>query len=146
MASVVLATIKVRGDTAAAWGAANPILADREIGIATDARTLKIGDGVTRWNSLPQFTAPGAPILSAFAAAEVENGSIPYVVNQHSIDYLKVSGTIIGLLGQDSYGDLIHFLGVSQLQGRVADLESEVRALQNQVQNLLGRVAALETT
>lgn len=44
--------IQLRNDTAAAWTAANPILAQGEIGIETDTRLIKVGDGVNPWNDL----------------------------------------------------------------------------------------------
>lgn len=47
--------IQSRGDTAANWTAANPVLADREIGLETDTNRLKVGDGGTAWNSLGYF-------------------------------------------------------------------------------------------
>ena len=40
-----------RGGTAAQWTAANPVLADREMGLETDTKLFKIGNGVTAWNS-----------------------------------------------------------------------------------------------
>ena len=42
-----------RRGTAAAWTAANPILANGEIGYESDTTWTKRGDGVTRWNDLP---------------------------------------------------------------------------------------------
>jgi hypothetical protein len=48
-----------RRDTEANWAAANPVLADGEHGIVTDAghpRPFKIGDGSTAWNSLVYAT------------------------------------------------------------------------------------------
>ncbi|HET6224672.1 MAG TPA: GDSL-type esterase/lipase family protein [Bacteroidia bacterium] len=55
--------IKLRRGTNAEATANNPILALGEIGIITDASSdavkLKIGDGVTAWNSLPYFV-PGS--------------------------------------------------------------------------------------
>lgn len=44
--------IQIRGDTAAAWTSANPILADREIGWESDTKKIKVGDGTTAWTSL----------------------------------------------------------------------------------------------
>lgn len=41
-----------RRDTAANWAAANPILAEGELGIVTDTKGYKIGDGETHWNDL----------------------------------------------------------------------------------------------
>ena len=45
--------IQIRGDDAAAWTAANPILAEREMGLETNTNKLKFGNGITPWNSLP---------------------------------------------------------------------------------------------
>lgn len=44
--------IQLRNDTAANWTSANPTLAVGEIGIETDTKKFKIGDGGTAWNSL----------------------------------------------------------------------------------------------
>lgn len=45
--------IRLRRGTAAQWAAANPVLALAEPGYETDTRVLKLGNGVTAWNSLP---------------------------------------------------------------------------------------------
>jgi hypothetical protein len=45
--------IQFRNDTLANWSAANPILAAGELGLETDTRFYKIGDGITPWNTLP---------------------------------------------------------------------------------------------
>ena len=44
--------IQLRRGTAAEWTAANPILADGEMGLETDTKVMKVGDGITDWNSL----------------------------------------------------------------------------------------------
>lgn len=41
-----------RGYPAATWASTNGVLLDREIGLETDTRKQKFGDGVTPWNSL----------------------------------------------------------------------------------------------
>jgi len=43
--------IQLRRDTAANWTAANPILAQGEVGYEIDTSKDKVGDGVTAWNS-----------------------------------------------------------------------------------------------
>ena len=45
-------TIQLRRDTASNWSTVNPILAEGEVGIETDTRKQKFGDGSTAWNSL----------------------------------------------------------------------------------------------
>lgn len=44
--------LQQRRATSAEWAAANPILADGEIGFERDTKIIKMGDGVTRWNAL----------------------------------------------------------------------------------------------
>jgi cytoskeletal protein CcmA (bactofilin family) len=44
--------IQLRRDTGANWSSANPVLAQGEIGLNLDDGSIKIGDGVTAWNSL----------------------------------------------------------------------------------------------
>jgi hypothetical protein len=44
--------LQLRRDTAANWTLNNPILADGEMGIETDAKKHKIGDGLTAWDML----------------------------------------------------------------------------------------------
>ena len=47
------AKIQLRNDTAANWRLQNPVLDVGELGIETDTKKIKIGDGVKTWNSLP---------------------------------------------------------------------------------------------
>lgn len=44
--------IQFRRDTAANWASANPVLAAGEMGVETDTRKYKLGDGATAWSSL----------------------------------------------------------------------------------------------
>tara|TARA_R110000796_G_scaffold76589_6_gene171222 strand:+ start:869 stop:1696 length:828 start_codon:yes stop_codon:yes gene_type:complete len=43
--------IQLRSGTAAAWTAANPTLAQGELGLETDTLKMKLGDGVTAWTA-----------------------------------------------------------------------------------------------
>jgi hypothetical protein len=45
-------TIQSRRGSSAQWSAANPILADGEIGYDSTTKQMKVGDGVTAWNAL----------------------------------------------------------------------------------------------
>ena len=44
--------IQLRRDTAANWQSVNPVLAQGELGLNLDTNQVKLGDGVTAWNSL----------------------------------------------------------------------------------------------
>lgn len=48
--------IQIRRDTKARWADLNPILASGEMGFEIDNNRLKIGNGITAWNSLPYVT------------------------------------------------------------------------------------------
>lgn len=50
--------IQLRGDSAANWTSANPVLADREMGLETDTDKFKVGNGSTAWNSLSYYVEP----------------------------------------------------------------------------------------
>lgn len=49
--------IQFRRGTAAEWTAADPTLSIGELGLETDTRLFKIGDGVTAWTSLGYMAA-----------------------------------------------------------------------------------------
>lgn len=53
MATTLNTTFKLKRGTAARWAEVNPILEQGEPGFVYDQNRLKIGDGVTPWNSLP---------------------------------------------------------------------------------------------
>lgn len=44
--------IQIRRGTSIQWLAANPTLADAEMGFETDTGKIKIGNGIGRWNQL----------------------------------------------------------------------------------------------
>jgi hypothetical protein len=81
-----MSTIQFRRGTAAQWTTANPILASGELGFVTDTDKIKIGDGITAWDSLGFYisdvaahthlstaisdsTATGRSVLTAVDAA-----------------------------------------------------------------------------
>ena len=52
-------TIKLRRGTAAQWTAQNPVLAEGEVGLETDTRKFKAGDGTTAWTGLLYYGGSG---------------------------------------------------------------------------------------
>lgn len=72
-----MSRIQLRRGTAAAWTAANPVLAAGELGVTTDAPLIiKLGNGSTAWNLLPTVSDPTllaqaqAAVVDAVAAAD----------------------------------------------------------------------------
>ena len=53
--------IQLRNDTAANWAAADPILAQGEMGLESDTRLFKIGDGESTWSELEYGPLTGIP-------------------------------------------------------------------------------------
>jgi hypothetical protein len=60
-------SILLRRGTAAEWSASNPILLEGEVGIETDTKKLKVGDGLTVWASTPYITLTPAAAASLYA-------------------------------------------------------------------------------
>jgi hypothetical protein len=54
------ATMQQQRNPAVLWTLGNPVLAAGQIGIETDTRFFKFGDGVTSWNSLAYASATGS--------------------------------------------------------------------------------------
>jgi hypothetical protein len=72
--------IQLRRGTASQWTAANTLLAQGEIGLETDTSKLKLGDGVTVWNSLGYYGASAA-VTSVTATSPVAStgGTTPVI-------------------------------------------------------------------
>ena len=68
--------IQFRNDTLANWTAANPVLATGELGLESDTRFYKIGDGITSWNDLPYAVLR---TLDSIQVAEMEEQATPAV-------------------------------------------------------------------
>jgi hypothetical protein len=86
--------LQIRRGTASQWTSANPILAAGEMGVETDTRKVKIGDGTTGWTSL-NYIAADNPEISEIA--------------QDAIDQALTAGT--GIL--KSYNDGSNTITVS---------------------------------
>lgn len=67
--------IQHRRDTAAAWAAANPILAAGEPAIESDTKKRKLGDGTTAWNSLG-YQASDQKVLDASYARSTRSTTL----------------------------------------------------------------------
>lgn len=62
--------LQLRRGTSTAWTAANPVLSQGEIGLETDSKKMKIGDGTTAWNSLAYaYSAPNFYLQTTQPAA-----------------------------------------------------------------------------
>ena len=71
--------IQFRRDTAANWTSANPTLASGELGLETDTRKFKIGDGTTAWTSL-SYGALTGPLNAGSVVTTVTDKSAAYTI------------------------------------------------------------------
>ena len=69
---VITTTFQFKRGLSSAWERANPILAPGEPGWTLDTHVLKIGDGITPWNS-----------LQAISGAEISEADIQAAVNKY---------------------------------------------------------------
>jgi hypothetical protein len=71
--------IQIRRGTASQWTAANPLLAQGEMGYETDTYKLKFGDGVTYWNSLVYYAAGGVASVAGTSPIVSSGGTTPNI-------------------------------------------------------------------
>jgi hypothetical protein len=64
-------TIKFRRGTATQWSSANPVLSAGEMGVETDTRKFKFGNGSSQWNSI-SYASAGGSAGGGFFVAETE--------------------------------------------------------------------------
>lgn len=86
------AQLQLRGDTAANWTSANPVLAAREMALETDTSKFKIGNGSTAWNSLGYggIVGPTGPAPNAFLTVTGNSGT---ATADTSSDSLAITGS-----------------------------------------------------
>ena len=58
--------LQLRRGTAADWASVNPVLAAGEMGVETDTRKVKVGDGATSWSGL-DYIASDSPAIGEIA-------------------------------------------------------------------------------
>jgi hypothetical protein len=143
---------KLRNDTAADWTAANPVLLLGEIGVETDTRRYKIGDGATAWAGLSYYIEG---VLARGQASKTTSGTIAIAsagtyqstgltaTFDSATDYQVVLGTsdTFGLKNDsgatklfmvqasiDAYAGNNHTLGIKLAKNGVGIDQSECRA------------------
>lgn len=91
--NIVSTRIKLAIKTATEWSTANPTLLQGEVGLDSTNKVIKIGDGITSWNSLPEwnFTLPTINVGDAgkvLAVNSNEDGA------EWSDDLLELSSSV----------------------------------------------------
>lgn len=94
----ITATIKVRESSTSDWTSKNPVLASGEFGYDWLAKVLKIGDGITKWNSLNPINGGSS---SSVTVVQTTGSSTTSVMSQNAVttnlnnkqDKFETSGT-----------------------------------------------------
>ena len=142
----------IRNGSAAQWTATNPILLEGEMGIETDTRKYKVGNGVSAWTSLPYYIEG---VLARGQASKTTAGTIAIAqagtyqstgltaTFDSATDYQIVLGTsdTFGLkndsgvtklfmvqASMDAYAGNNHTLGIKLAKNGVGIDQSECRA------------------
>lgn len=84
----------MRAKTAALWTSTNEVLLPNEMGIETDTKKRKIGDGTTAWNSLAYDTDPATVAAAALAQGYADAAAASAVVAGSPLSV----GTVNGLM------------------------------------------------
>lgn len=77
MAKEILTTFQFKRGTAARWAEVNPILREGEPGFVIDTNTFKIGDGITHFSDLKDFSINTLRRDNDYNYKKIENTFIP---------------------------------------------------------------------
>jgi hypothetical protein len=69
-----ITSIRFRRGTATQWSTANPVLSAGEMGLETDTRKFKFGNGSSQWNSIAYASAGGGDAGGFFVADTPPDG------------------------------------------------------------------------
>lgn len=95
------------GKTSREWNSSNIVLRENEIGIETDTKQFKIGDGKTEWVDLPYY-------FPSSIKAQNNSGKISFYANDENS--IKI----------EHLGDITHQFGYNQDKGAFIQLGSNV--------------------
>jgi hypothetical protein len=109
--------IQLRRDTAAAWTAANPTLAEGEAGYETDTGLLKYGDGATAWNTLDYFpTVATDALLTAIAALVTSADQMIYTTGVDTVALTSLTSFARTLLDDATAADFKTTLSLGNVE------------------------------
>ncbi len=85
------ARLRLRRDTASGWTTANPVLLLGEVGIETDTRNFKVGNGSSGWTALQYYITSSLPLVRG-QVSKMDAGAIT-IATQGAYVSTGVTGT-----------------------------------------------------
>lgn len=105
-----------RKDTEANWVSKNPVLDEGEIGVNTDTRHFKLGDGVTDWNNLEYYKCP-------MKWDDIQNKPTIPVVNDGALRFVR-NGKDIAKTSMNSSGTTTVTIPVYQAANKCLEINN----------------------
>jgi len=123
-------TILQRNGTAARWASVNPVLGVGEVGWETNTKKIKIGDGITPWNSLAYFYSAGTAAWGSIGGTLSSQTDLQTALNAksdtgHGHAILDVSGLQTAL---DAKAPLSHSHIIADVTGLQTALDNKQAA------------------
>lgn len=116
MAKTINTKIQIRNDVASAWTSANPVLMKGEMGIESDTKKFKFGDGTTEWNNLG-YASTDEVTIDAALNAESENPVQNKVVNE-AVHYTNDT-PIVTAIGSIKAGDTFDNMSIQDVLTKI---------------------------
>lgn len=130
MEKIVNARIRQRIDTAQNWTSNNPVLAKGEMGIESDTRLFKFGDGTSNWADLPYATVSvKGDNVSIVVGEDGALGIKGYAEAETGAQLVKQEGSVAWVLPDTDTVEGIS-TALAALTTRVETAEGEIDALQ----------------
>lgn len=122
--------ILIKNGTASNWSTQNPILMKGELGIEIDTRKVKVGDGVTNYNSLKYLNVPYDDLFGSDGKIKSELITFPKVDNVQNAVNAENATNATQLNGhEDTY--FAKQSDMTTVQGSVTELQTNVAGLKD---------------
>lgn len=100
----VVTSIRLRRGTAAQWTSTNPVLAAGEMGVESDTRKFKFGNGTSPWTSLAYGVGSVATEGITIEWVDVTNKPSTFPPSTHTHPTSEITGLDTALSGKSNVG------------------------------------------
>lgn len=125
--------IQLRRGTSSEWTSANPILLIGEIGLETNTKKFKIGDGSTSWNSLTYATQGEVGMRWLGAYSGVTSYIVGDLVSYNNSSYICKSASTGNLPTNTTYWDLVALSGTAITVNNISQSGGNISLTQDNI-------------